>query len=112
MILAGTLWPEKVENYMTMPEAGEADKRKEARGIIVDTVTCVFLEPQLSAGERARAEQLAAEDPRIRDALAAPDYGFAQTMAGVPQLVKRWRTAKTGLPMPVRSSKQRSTRPA
>jgi hypothetical protein len=97
VILAGTLWPEYVDEYTAVPGVGHGDPHREARGVI-SQATCVPLESQLSLDERARAEQLAAEDPRIREALAATDYGFTQTMAGAPQLIQRWRLAETGFP--------------
>jgi hypothetical protein len=65
VILAGTLWPEHLRKCTAAPQAGHEDPHREARGII-SHAKYVFLEPQLSPTERARAERRAAEDPRIR----------------------------------------------
>jgi len=92
VVLVGTLWREQRRDYTAQPGSGKPDPHKEARGII-ELATCVPLESRFSVGERARAEQLAAADPRIRAALAVGDLGLTQTMTAAPWLVTRWRDA-------------------
>jgi eukaryotic-like serine/threonine-protein kinase len=64
------------------------------QGVVEQVTARVFLERLLSAGEWARASQLAAADHRIADARRHADrYGIGEYLVSGPQLYSQWEDA-------------------
>jgi len=62
---------------------------------VLDLATVVRIDPEFSPAEQDRARAAAARDRRLSVALETAGYGLTQTLAAAPQLIARWKDAKT-----------------
>lgn len=95
VLLVGTLWPRRYDEYVEQPREtnGKADDPYRVERELLKLADVLYVGPSFSAMERERAEQAAKGDERLRLALASPDFGLTQVIAGAPQLVHRWDAA-------------------
>ncbi|GAA4967567.1 hypothetical protein GCM10025331_70440 [Actinoplanes utahensis] len=88
-IAVGTLWPDEYDCRIAPRIPGQPDPYAEQRELLglahVIDVPAVF-----SPVERRRAEELAADDQRLRIALNSTDAGVTQVLAAGPELIRRW----------------------
>jgi hypothetical protein len=97
LVIIGTLWPEYYTAYTAMPGSGGSDPHLRKRDLL-SLADVVRIDPEFSLPEEDRARAAAARDPRLAVALETAGYGLPQTLAAAPQLVARWRDAKTAAP--------------
>ncbi|MGW0782559.1 hypothetical protein [Streptomyces sp. NPDC002913] len=96
VLVMATMWPQYWASLTVRPVAGE-DVFGQQRELLTTTgehtvVPAAFKGPDLEA-----VRALSAEDPRLADALAkAVDGELTQYLAGVPELITRYRTAPAG----------------
>lgn len=93
VVLIGTIWPSRYNSYSRLPRPDETTDPYPAQREVLKLAEVIHIDSIFSEQEQARAQELAAHDPRIRAALETRGYGLTQTIAGVPALVKQWRTA-------------------
>ena len=96
-VIIGTLWPDRYHAYTTMPSPGRSDPHAREREVLV-LADVVRIGEEFSPAEQDRARAAAARDRRLAAALAASGYGLTQTLAAAPQLVARWKDARTASP--------------
>ena len=92
VIVIGTLWPERYHALTRLPSSRGDDTFRIEREVI-ELAEIVDVGPELSPGERRRAQRAARDDRRIRTALKSKDYGMIQVLAAAPDLVRRWEAA-------------------
>lgn len=98
-VILGTMWPEWLPPPIGRPgreEAGRVhipDATSAARDLLALAGQPIYVPDRLSEAERHRAAAAAAVDPRVHAALADPDAGFTQALAGAGELVRHWRQA-------------------
>jgi TIR domain len=92
-VIIGTLWPDRYTAYTT-PAPGGTDPHAREREVL-DLADVVRIDPEFSPTEQDRAADAAARDPRLRVALDLAGYGLTQTLAAAPQLIARWKDAKS-----------------
>ncbi|MFG1917422.1 hypothetical protein [Micromonospora sp. NPDC048898] len=80
-LVVGTLWPDQYAHWT----AGREDVHALVKGAFV-----VPVPDSLNSAERAKAEEVARQDSRIRDALKSEEVGMTQVLAGGPRLVMCW----------------------
>jgi hypothetical protein len=97
VVIIATLWPDRYAAYAAVPMPGGADPHAREREVL-DLAAVIGIEPEFSPAEQARARAAAARDPRLQTALESAGYGMTQTLAAAPQLVARWKDAKTADP--------------
>ncbi|NGN69791.1 hypothetical protein G5C51_38620 [Streptomyces sp. A7024] len=98
VVIVGTLWPE----YFSELRATEPDPES-ATGLpkprypqavdILDAGVRHIAVHSFSRAEREAAAALADRDPRLGQAVADPDYNVTESLAGAPQLMRRYRQA-------------------
>lgn len=91
-LVLATLWPEYWSALTIRPSAGEPDRHAQARELLTGTDLRV---PDTFSGADLRALRAAAhDDPRLRHADEHARSGrIAQHLAGVPELLRRYRNA-------------------
>ncbi|MFI7543493.1 hypothetical protein [Actinoplanes sp. NPDC049599] len=85
-LVVGTLWPDQYARWT----AGREDVH-----LLVKSAFVIPVPDTLNAAELSKAEAIAEQDPRIRDALDAREVGFTQVLAGGPRLVMCWEQPAT-----------------
>ena len=100
-VIIGMLWPDFYDHYVAQIAATADDAAdvlppasSEAKEIL-DLASMIVVDDVLSNSEQERAEEAARHDQQISAALVATDFGLFQTLAGAPELMRRWLT---GLP--------------
>ncbi|NUR29887.1 MAG: hypothetical protein HOV83_29230 [Catenulispora sp.] len=94
-VLVATLWPTYYTAYTALPLPDRADPYRVERQVLELAQPPVAIEPSLSREELKRARQIAQDDRRIQVALDVTGYSMTQALAGVPQLIDRWKHAGT-----------------
>jgi hypothetical protein len=80
-LVVGTLWPDQYAKWT----AGRDDVH-----LLVKSAFVIPVPDALNADELSKAEVIAEQDERIRDALDAREVGLTQVLAGGPRLVMCW----------------------
>jgi tetratricopeptide (TPR) repeat protein len=80
-LVVGTLWPDQYAKWT----AGREDVH-----LLVKSAFVIPVPDALNADELSKAEVIAEQDTRIRDALEAREVGLTQVLAGGPRLVMCW----------------------
>lgn len=99
VIVAGGIWPEQFAQLTALPSGDPADgeldddPHREAREVLALAGGPIVVPEVFSDEERYRADQVARVDQRLEQALADPDFGVTQVLAGAPQLITQWNTA-------------------
>jgi transcriptional regulator with XRE-family HTH domain/tetratricopeptide (TPR) repeat protein len=88
-VVVGALWPHEYTSRVRRPQPGHDDRYVADREILA-LAEVINVPDTLTATERHRAEVLAEADPRIRVALNGQDFGFIQTLAAGPELIRWW----------------------
>ncbi|MFI7598280.1 tetratricopeptide repeat protein, partial [Actinoplanes sp. NPDC049681] len=92
VLILGTMWNEYWTTLTTRPDPGAADPHAQARDLLESVDIAVPRE--FTATDLATLQHLATDDPRLRCAAEHADQGrITQQLAGVPELVRRYRTA-------------------
>lgn len=98
VIIVGTLWPSyAAELRATDPAHTDGSPRPrhpDAADILTDPRRHEFTLDTFSEAERAAAATAAATDPRLAQALAVRDFNVTETLAGAPQLIRRYDQAR------------------
>jgi hypothetical protein len=91
-VVVGTIWSSEYRRRIALPLAGSADLYHADRKVLrlADVVT---LGADLTHDERRRAEAFAADDERVRVALDATEFGFAQVLGAARELAHWWEQA-------------------
>jgi hypothetical protein len=102
MVLVATMWPQWYERLTTPPiadapladaeDAEDIDPHRHSRQILTSAARVVRL-ASFNKAECARAETLAAEDPRLATALQDSHFGVTEVLAAAPQVVDRFEHA-------------------
>lgn len=92
MVLVGTLWPDRYGLYSALPTYGADDPYAHHRQLL-KLADVLVVDDAFTDAERERATELASDDPRLKLALESREYGVTQTLAGAPQLIRRWNAA-------------------
>ena len=92
MVLVGTMWPDEYAIRVAPRQPGGDDEHERDRELL-DLAQVLDVAEDLTAAERARAQELAAIDGRIRAALDSSDGGLIQVLAAGPELVRWWEQA-------------------
>ncbi|MFB6718893.1 tetratricopeptide repeat protein [Kribbella sp. NPDC056345] len=92
VLVVATLWPQFWRQLTTIPPDGRPDPHAQARALLTGTDIAV---PTAFAGaDLAAARAAAAHDPRLAVAVDQAEAGrITQYLAGVPGLLRRYRTA-------------------
>ncbi|MEU0390026.1 helix-turn-helix domain-containing protein [Streptomyces chartreusis] len=93
ILILGTLWPDHLDRLTGPPAPGSPDLHRQARELLLAGRKVVI--PDAFDPETLRlAEALAADDPRLADALtwSGSSAQVTQNLAGAPQLVSRYTT--------------------
>ncbi|MFE2751019.1 hypothetical protein ACFXGA_03330 [Actinosynnema sp. NPDC059335] len=90
-IIVATLWPDYYAAY-TEHDRSVGDRYAVERDLL-KLAEVVHVGAAFTDAERTRAETTAAQDERLRIALASRDFGLTQVLAAAPQLVHRWESA-------------------
>lgn len=89
-IIVGTIWPTTYGRLRThLPVDHIEDANESARDIL--NLATRFEIPDFSRSEKERAAQIAAIDPRIREAIdRGSDTSLTELLAAAPELIHRW----------------------
>lgn len=103
IIVIDSMWPERFEALMANPiEPADVesshDPSRGARDALAMADDPIRVGEQLSSSERIRAQLLAKTDDRLQTALNDSQFGFTQSLAGAPALVRRYEDAETAEP--------------
>ena len=95
VVIVGTIWPDhlatlRAHNQRSPDDPGQTLPRYPDAVRILDRRDRLIRLDTFSDTERARAKKLAARDPRLATALADPDYGVTQFLAGAKELDARY----------------------
>jgi hypothetical protein len=99
VVILGTLWPRSYDHYAGLD--GAADAAEYASSLppapsvtseILGLAQVILVGSELSSSELERAEEAAACDSQLSDALASDEFGLFQTLAGTRELLRRWLT--------------------
>lgn len=89
VVLLATMRDNEYRKRLSGPE----DEFK-AEGELFDQATVIELKRPLSDPEKARAAEVAREDPRIRAAYEHEEFGLAEYLGAGPQLSERWKSGQ------------------
>lgn len=96
-VIIGTLWSEQFEKLKQRPPIEPLDDftadNVAGQRTVLRMAHVFAVSTQLSDEERVRAEELAHQDGRIRQALASTQYSFTQVLGAAPDLIQHWRQA-------------------
>ena len=99
VVIIGMLWPSSYDRYAGQEEPDQSDAYTgslppvpSATGEVLSLACVVHVPEELSNSERERAEKAADHDAQISSALAVDEFGLFQTLAGTPELLRRWRS--------------------
>ena len=99
VVVIGMLWPSSYDRYAGQEEADQSDPYAgslppvpSAAKEVLSLARVIHVPEELSNSERERAEKAADHDAQIASALAADEFGLFQTLAGTPELLRRWRS--------------------
>ncbi|WP_405658233.1 hypothetical protein OG379_00930 [Streptomyces sp. NBC_01166] len=96
VLVMATMWPQYWASLTMRPVTGE-DAFSQQRELLTNTGEHTVVPPAFTGADLEVLRARSAEDPRLADALAkAVDGEVTQYLAGVPELVTRYRTAPTG----------------
>jgi tetratricopeptide (TPR) repeat protein len=90
VVVIGTLWPDTYDEILNCDAGDVRDRGGAARSVLKLAGKPVRVPDRLGDAELDRAQQLAADDPYLAEALADKDHGMTQVLAGAPWLVQRW----------------------
>ncbi|MFF5054156.1 tetratricopeptide repeat protein [Micromonospora sp. NPDC000663] len=95
VIFLGTIWPDRYQHYLSLPERSEgyAAQRKDRIVGVLRLAERIYVEDNFAASEESTARALAKRDYRIKVALQDSHYGVTQVLAGAPELVASWQDA-------------------
>ncbi len=92
VLVLATLWPEFWRQLTATPPDGQLDPHAQARALL--TRTDITVPAAFTATDLAAVKAAAAHDPRLAMAVAEAEAGrITQYLAGVPELLSRYRTA-------------------
>jgi hypothetical protein len=101
VVLIGMLWRSSYDHYSGPGGAGESDTypsslppTPSATKEILRLARVILVPDELSNSELERAEEAARYDAQISSALEVDEFGLFQTLAGAPELLRRWRSGK------------------
>jgi hypothetical protein len=101
VVMIGMLWPGSYDHYAGLDRADESDTytsslppAPSATKEILRLAQVMLVPHELSNSERERAEKAADHDAQISGALAVDEFGLFQTLAGTPELLRRWRSGE------------------
>jgi Tetratricopeptide repeat len=99
VVIIGMLWPSSYDRYAGQEEAdqsgayaGSLPPVPSAAKEVLGLARVMHVPEELSNSERERAEEAADHDAQISSALAVDEFGLFQTLAGTPELLRRWRS--------------------
>lgn len=99
VVIIGMLWPSSYDRYAGQEEPDQSDAytgslppAPSATREVLSLARVVHVPEELSNSERERAEKAADHDAQISSALAVDEFGLFQTLAGTPELLRRWRS--------------------
>ncbi|MFG2432558.1 hypothetical protein [Streptomyces sp. NPDC048590] len=96
VLVMATMWPQYWASLTLRPVTGE-DSFSQQRELLANTGEHTVVPTAFTGAELVAVRARSAEDPRLADALArAVDGEVTQYLAGVPELVTRYRTAPAG----------------
>jgi len=87
-ILVGTMWPNEYASRISLRRRGGDDHGGERE--LLQLAQVMDVPPAFSEAERHRAQHVASNDRRIRQALNNEDAGITQVLAAGPELVRWW----------------------
>lgn len=92
-VVVATMWPDEYVTRTALRTPGQDDPYANDRELLGLAIVIDVL--SFSPAERGRAEDLAADDPRLRIALdtSSADVGVTEVLAAGPELVRRWENA-------------------
>ena len=90
VVVIGTMWPDVYDTLAFGVPARPDQTGDQARGILKLARDPVRIPDRLGEAELGRALQAAPGSSLIRRALADPDHGMTQVLAGAPWLIQRW----------------------
>lgn len=93
VVVVGTLWPGRYEEYTRQPADGGPDPHGDARALLA-LADVVPVGAAFSPGEQARSRTAAETDRRIARSLTITGYSLPQVLAAAPELIARWDTAQ------------------
>jgi tetratricopeptide (TPR) repeat protein len=94
VLVLGTMWPQYWATLTAPSTPGEADPYAQAREVL--TGTDIAVPEAFTAADLAVLADRAASDPRLREAAVRAHAGrVTQHLAGVPELLQRYRHAPT-----------------
>ena len=97
VIILGALWPAYASQLRaTEPDPATGEERPRypnALDILADRRLRYVSLYTFSPGEKKAAEELASKDPQLAAAVADPDYGVTEFLAGAPELMRRYDQA-------------------
>ncbi|MEU7802516.1 hypothetical protein AB0B10_24975 [Micromonospora arborensis] len=91
-VLVGTMWPDEYATRISPRRPGGDDQHARATELL-DLAHVIDVAPAFSEVEHRRAQELAATDVRIWEALQSTDAGVTQVLAAGPELLRRWEHA-------------------
>jgi tetratricopeptide (TPR) repeat protein len=92
ILVLGTIWPKYWQTLTVPPGYGVPDPFDQARVLLFDAD--IRVAESFNGGDLARLRAVAADDPRLRQAADyAEDGRVTQYLAGVPELLRRYRNA-------------------
>ncbi|KOV87607.1 tetratricopeptide repeat protein [Nocardia sp. NRRL S-836] len=91
-VVVATCWPDEHSKRAALPAKDQLNPYANDRRLL-DLADTLHVSRTFSTDELRRAEDLAGTDRRIRVALDTSDAGFAQVMAGGPDLIRQWNQA-------------------
>lgn len=93
-VLVGTLWPDRYNDFVALPD-GSGDDRYAREREVLDLTDTVRVGGEFSAAEQARAREAGKHDRRIADALTVDGVRLPQMLAAGRELVDHWHYAES-----------------